>query len=41
VGVFALKYHSEEAPDDAATGNPDDVLADTDGEQEFRRELNG
>ena len=37
--VFTLKYHHEDAPEDVATGNPDDMVSDADGNEVYRWEL--
>ena len=36
--TFTLRYN-EDAPVDVATGNPDDVVTDANGEERFRWEL--
>ena len=37
--VFVLKYHHEDAREDVATGNPDDVVTDANGKEVYRWEL--
>ena len=41
VEVFTLRYRHEDAPEDMATGNPDDVVTDANGEERYGWEVNG
>jgi hypothetical protein len=39
--IFSLRYRHEDAPEDVATGNADDVVTGANGEEKYRWEVNG